>query len=78
MPRAHFRFDSYSTSLRRFADGAVELQLAFLADYKTLVEYTRLMSDLHLALKEAFDKAGIGFPTQTVYLQKEQETQAPC
>jgi len=75
--RANPRIDSCETSLRRFADSSIELQAIFWADYKTSLEYNRLMSDLQLALKEAFDQAGIAFafPTQTVYLKKEMEGQ---
>jgi MscS family membrane protein len=71
--RANPHVDSCETSLHRFADSSVELQAIFWADYKTSQVYNRLMSDVQLALKEAFDKEGIAFafPTQTVYLKKE-------
>lgn len=71
--RANSRVDQCETSLRRFADSSVELQAIFWADYKTSPEYNRLVSDIQLSLKEAFDQAGIAFafPTQTVYLKRE-------
>jgi small-conductance mechanosensitive channel len=71
--RTNPRVDQCETSLRRFADSSVELQAIFWADYKTSPEYNRLVSDIQLALKEAFDQAGIAFafPTQTVYVKRE-------
>lgn len=71
--RANPRVDRCETSLRRFADSSIELQAIFWADYKTSPEYNHLVSDIQLALKEAFDQAGIAFafPTQTVYLKRE-------
>ncbi len=71
--RANSRVDHCETNLHRFADSSVELQAIFWADYKTSPEYNRLLSDIQLALKEAFDKAGIAFafPTQTVHLKRE-------
>jgi len=71
--RANPRVDGCETSLRRFADSSMELQAIFWADYKTFSEYNSLMSTIQLALKEAFDQAKVdfAFPTQTVYLKKE-------
>jgi small-conductance mechanosensitive channel len=71
--RSHARVESCGANLRRFADSAVELQLWFLADFKNGGEYGQIMSEIHLALKEAFDQAGIvfAFPTQTVHLKRE-------
>jgi len=71
--RANPRVDQCETSLRKFADSSVELQAIFWADYKTSLEYNRLLSDIQITLKEAFDAAGIAFafPTQTVYLKRE-------
>jgi MscS family membrane protein len=71
--RANPRVDQCETSLHRFADSSVELQAIFWADYKTSPEYNRLLSDIQLSLKEAFDQAGIAFafPTRTIYLKRE-------
>lgn len=71
--RANPHVNGCETNLLRFADSSVDLQAIFWADYKTASDYNRLMSDLQLALKEAFDQAGIAFafPTRTVYLKRE-------
>jgi small-conductance mechanosensitive channel len=71
--RANPRVDKCETGLSRFGDASVELQAIFWADYKTADEYNRLMSDIQLALKEAFDKAGVvfAFPSQTVSAKKD-------
>jgi MscS family membrane protein len=70
---AHPRVNSCSASFKRFGDSAVELQVGFLADYKNSAEYTQMMSDIQLALKETFDQARIefAFPTRTVYIKNE-------
>jgi len=57
--RAHSRVGEGETGLRRFVDNGIELQALFWADYKTAEEHNRLLSELQLALKEAFDQAGI-------------------
>jgi MscS family membrane protein len=71
--RANPRVDHCETNLLQFGDSSVELQAIFWADYKTSPDYNRLMSELQLALKEAFDQGRIAFafPTQTVYLKRD-------
>lgn len=58
---AHARVTGCESGLRRYTDLAIELQANFWADYKTVEEYNKLLSELQLALKEAFDQAKIGF-----------------
>jgi hypothetical protein len=58
---AHPRVDKCEATVRRFGDSSMELQAIFWADYKTAEEFNRLVSDLHLALKEGLDRADIGF-----------------
>lgn len=71
--QADSRVDKCEATLRRFADASLELQAIFWADYKTAEEYNRLVSDIQLAFKEAFDQAGIAFvfPAQTITLKKD-------
>lgn len=66
-PRAR----NVQTAFSRFTDSALELQAIFWADYKTYTQYNELISELHLNVKEAFDKEKLefAFPTTTVYLQ---------
>jgi len=72
--RANPRVDRCETSVSTFSDNYIQLQAIFWADYKTASDYNRIMSDIQLALKEAFDQAGLSFafPAQTVYLKKEE------
>lgn len=71
--RAHPLVDQCETGLHRFGDNYVELQAIFWAEYKTFSQYNQILSELQLAIKEAFDQGGISFafPAQTVYLKKE-------
>ena len=70
--KAHPRVDQCEAGVRRFGDSSMELQLIFWADYKTAEDYNRIVSEMHLALKEGFDKAGVSFvfPAQTVPVKK--------
>jgi MscS family membrane protein len=65
--------DSCETSVKKFAESWIELQVILWARYTTYTEYNTLMSAFLLSLKEAFDKAEIAFafPTQTVYVKKD-------
>ena len=71
--RANPRVDSCEINLLQFGGSSVDLQAIFWADYKTSTDYNKLMGDIQLALKEAFDQAKIAFafPTRTVYLKSE-------
>ena len=69
----HPKVEKCEASLRRLGENAIELQAWYLADFKTGSEYTKILSDIQLAIKEAFDEAGIAFafPSQTFLLKQE-------
>lgn len=63
--------ESYSTNFKQFGEFFLEIELSFWAAYSTGCEYTALMSQILLRIKEKFDQAGISFafPTQTLHIE---------
>ncbi len=58
---ADSRVREVETGVQRFGVATIELEVVFWADYHTSTEYRKLVTDLHLAVKEAFDTAGLEF-----------------
>ena len=71
--RAHSLVDQCETSLSRFTDNYLELQSIFWADYQNALDYKKLVGEIQLEIKGAFDQERISFafPGQTVYFEKQ-------
>jgi MscS family membrane protein len=71
--KAHSKIKESSAIFRNLASSSLDLDLYFWADYRTGGEYTEIISDLNLEIKERFDREGLSFafPSSSVYLKKE-------
>jgi MscS family membrane protein len=69
---SHTKVKRQQAYFKKFGDSTLDLEVVFWAEYATAADYNRLMTDLHLAIKEKFDAEGIefAFPTQTLFLHK--------
>ena len=69
--------EHYQVSFDQLGASALELSVSFWVPFENQREYREILTQTNLAVKEAFDRAGIefAFPTQTLHLQ--QSLQSP-
>ena len=70
---AHTRVrNDYTVRFMNFGDSALEVQFAFWVDQPSIAVYLDTVSEVNLAIKDAFDANGwsMAFPSMSVYLEK--------
>lgn len=69
--------NDFNVHFNRFGDFFLNLNVVWICNTTDWKEFTGLLQELNLQIKERFDAEGIefAFPTQTLYLRKEGEAQ---